>query len=264
MQLPGGGRTIFPSRFLFGWCGSPGAPALGRLGVGDLDVQLDRMMSARPGWSDGRTILPVVELIATVVQGAPGRDGLFRTRVSDEVIGTWLAAARKRGALLLLNIQPGRARFLDEARAYERWLTEPDVGLALDPEWSIRPGQKPGEVFGSTTGAIVNDVAAYLSGLVSAHRLPEKALVVHVLRPSILRDALALRPHTGVAMVKSVDGIGNGDDKTDTYDLVMKGTPAFFRPGFKLFFEEDAKAGPLMTPAQVLALTPRPDYVLYE
>ncbi|MBO1766525.1 hypothetical protein [Allobranchiibius sp. GilTou38] len=263
-ELPGGGRTIFPSRFLFGWCGSPGAPALGQLGVGDLDVELDRMMRAAPAWSTGRRILPVVELIATVVQGAPGGDGLFRARVSDEVISTWLTAARARGALLLLNIQPGRASFLDEARAYEHWLTEPDVGLALDPEWSIRAGQRPGAVFGSTTGEIVNDVAAYLSGLVSAHRLPEKALVVHVLRPSILRDQSALRPHTGVALVKSVDGIGAAQDKTDTYHLVMKDTPAFVAPGFKLFFQEDAQAGPLMTPAQVLALVPRPDYVLYE
>ena len=264
VELPGGGRTIFPSRRLLGWCGSPGAPALGQLGVGDLDTQLDAMLRICPEWSGGRQVLPVVELIATVVQGQPGRDGLFRTRVGDAVIDTWLAAARRRKAILLLNIQPGGARFLDEARAYERWLIEPDVGLALDPEWSIRPGQRPGQVFGSTTGSAVNDVAAYLSGLVTAHRLPEKALVVHVLRPSILRDEGSLRPHGGVALVKSVDGIGNQADKTDTYHLVMKNTPPFVRPGFKLFFHEDAAAGLLMTPTQVLALTPQPDYVLYE
>jgi hypothetical protein len=41
--------------------------------------------------------------------------------------------------------------------------------------------------------------------------------------------------------------------------------PAAMRPGFKLFFEEDVRAGSrLMTPQQVLALTPRPEYVLYE
>ena len=34
--------------------------------------------------------------------------------------------------------------------------------------------------------------------------------------------------------------------------------------GFKLFFEEDGEFGPLMTPAQVLALKPTVDYVLYE
>jgi hypothetical protein len=35
--------------------------------------------------------------------------------------------------------------------------------------------------------------------------------------------------------------------------------------GFKLFFTEDTKAGhQLMTPRQVLALRPQPEYVMYE
>jgi hypothetical protein len=34
--------------------------------------------------------------------------------------------------------------------------------------------------------------------------------------------------------------------------------------GFKLFYDEDTRSGPLMDPAQVLALVPQPDYVLYE
>jgi len=111
---------------------------------------------------------------------------------------------------------------------------------------------------------VVNDVAGYLSGLVRVHNLPQKALVAHVLRPQILRDPHGLHPHQGVALVKSVDGIGGIEAKTDTYHRVMAGTPSYFRPGFKLFFSEDAKTAPLMTPAQVLALRPQPDYVLYE
>lgn len=264
LELPGGGRTIFPANRLFGWCGAPNAPALGQLGIGNLDTEMDKMIKVAPQWGDGRSVLPVAELIATVVQGSPGRDGMYRVRMDDSVIDTWLKAARKRKALLLLNIQPGRARFIDEAKSYEKWLVEPDVGLALDPEWAIGPGQIPGRVFGHTTGAVVDSVASYLSGLVEKHRLPEKALVVHVLRPDILRAPAGLTAHDGVALVKSVDGIGGAAAKTGTYERVMKGTPEFFRPGFKLFFSEDAKAGPLMTPKQVLALRPQPDYVLYE
>ena len=222
------------------------------------------MIAAAAQWGDGRSVLPVAELIATVVQGSPGRDGLFRTRMDDSVISTWLAAARQQKALLVLNIQPGRARFIDEAKAYQKWLAEPDVGLALDPEWAVGPGERPGQVFGHTTGTAVNDVAAYLSGLVAAHNLPQKALIVHVLQPQILRDPQGLHPHQGVALVKSVDGIGAAAAKTGTYRRVMAGTPSYIRPGFKLFFSEDATSGPLMTPQQVLALTPQPDYVLYE
>jgi hypothetical protein len=49
-----------------------------------------------------------------------------------------------------------------------------------------------------------------------------------------------------------------------TYRAVSKTTPRFVQPGFKLFFDEDKALGRLMTPAQVLALRPRPAYVLYE
>ena len=69
-----------------------------------------------------REILPVLEVITTVVQGNPGPDGRYRFRISDEQIATYLAAARKHKALLLLNIQPGRSEFLPEAKAYEKWL----------------------------------------------------------------------------------------------------------------------------------------------
>ena len=35
--------------------------------------------------------------------------------------------------------------------------------------------------------------------------------------------------------------------------------------GFKLFFDEDADGGHrVMTPSEVLALTPTPEYVMYE
>lgn len=54
--------------------------------------------------------------------------------------------------------------------------------------------------------------------------------------------------------------------KEETYAAIMKVKPAHVHPGFKLFYEEDTarSSWKLMTPAQVMALTPRPEYVLYE
>ena len=47
--------------------------------------------------------------------------------------------------------------------------------------------------------------------------------------------------------------------------MVNKTTPKFVHAGFKLFFTEDTRNhGRLMTPKEVLALKPRPEYVLYE
>lgn len=265
--LPGGGRTLFPEHRLVGYCGMPGAPALGELGAtSDLQAQVDKMLKLVKQYDDGSAKpLPTMELITTVVHPFPGKDGMFRERLDPKVIGEWSTVAEDNGCLLLLDIQPGLASFLDEAKAYEQWLLKPHISLALDPEWAVKPGQIPGRVFGTTTGGKVDEVAAYLSGLVQENALPQKPLIVHVLRRSILTEESALKQHPGVVTIKSVDGIGVPADKVKAYDLVMKGTPSHIKPGFKIFYSEDtAGGGPLMQPKDVLELTPVPDYVMYE
>ncbi len=263
-QLPGGGRTLLPDYRLVGFAGVPGSAAMGRLGIGSLDDRAKELVRVGKPYADGRKVMPVLELIATIVQPQPGRDGKWRSRVSPQVVDDYLAAARKVNGILLIDIQPGRADFLDEVKSYERWLTQPDVGIALDPEWAMGPGQVPMKVFGHTTGAKIDEVAAYLARIVKDHDLPEKALVFHQLRVSIVSDEKAIRRHRGVAIIKSVDGIGNQAEKTTTWTSLTKNLPPAVNPGFKLFYEEDARHGPLMTPKQVLALRPKPDYVLYE
>src|SRR5690606_2523104 len=141
---------------------------------------------------------------------------------------------------------------------------EPDVGVALDPEWAVSPGEVPGEVYGSTTGQELDDAAAYLSSLVHQHDLPEKVMVFHQVHASVVRDEGKLRRHPGVVPIKSVDGIGARSDKEDTWRTLMRRTTSDVHAGFKLFFDEDTHSGPLMTPDQVLSLTPTPVYVMYE
>jgi hypothetical protein len=65
-------------------------------------------------------------------------------------------------------------------------------------------------------------------------------------------------------MVQSVDGIGVPQDKEKTWRRVVRDKPAFVHPGFKLFYQEDTEAGGMMTPRQVMALRPTPEYILYE
>lgn len=261
-ELPRGGTSVFPRYRLVGFSGGPGTAAFGRLGIGDLDDRGREVEGLAAEYAAGREPMPVFELITVVALPRPGADGLYRARVDAAVIRDYLAAARRHRALLLLNVQPGRADFLDEVKALEPWLREPDVGLALDPEWAVGPDQVPGKVFGRTTGAELDRVARWVSDLVITNRLPDKVVVVHQLSPQVLRDQEALQPHYGVTMVKSVDGIGSREAKTSTWQRLVDGMPDVLHPGFKLFYSEDAK--PLMTPAQVLDLDPQPEYVLYE
>ncbi|MBK7609760.1 MAG: hypothetical protein IPJ15_00110 [Actinomycetales bacterium] len=229
-----------------------------------LDDRAAEITTLAGQYAAGRRPLPVFELIATVVHAKPGPDGLYRTRIDQEVVRRHLDAARRHGAILLLNIQPGRAAFLDEVKFWEPWLREPDVGLALDPEWAVKAGQVPGKVFGRMTGAELDTIAAYVAGIVAANRLPEKVVLYHQLHTSIVREPAGLQPHPGVALVVSVDGIGTPGQKTATWRSIVAVTPEHVHKGFKLFYDEDTATGPLMTPTQVLGLTPQPEYVLYE
>jgi hypothetical protein len=266
LELPRGGREIFPAHRLVGFCGTPGAPALGRL-AGNLPQKTKTLLSYAEKYVQGssRKVLPVFELIAVVVQGAPGNDGKWRRRVPDSVVDEYLQAARAAKALLLLNIQPGHSDFLTEAKHFERYLHLPDVGLALDPEWAMKGKQKPGVTFGQTTGAVLNDVAEYLSGIVKAGDLPEKVLVYHQVNGHVVKDESVLVGHAGVAIIQSVDGLGPKGSKIKTYNFLVKTKPAAVHAGFKLFFDEDkTNGGKLMNPDEVLALSPEPEYVMYE
>ncbi|GAA1979592.1 hypothetical protein [Amycolatopsis minnesotensis] len=256
-------RDSFAERVHVGFCGAPGSAALGRM-TGDLTAAaaaLRHQIAAFPR----PPVTPVVELIATTAHASPGPDRRYRSRATDQVVRTYLDQARALKGLLLLDIQPGAADFLDEARAYERWLCEPDVGLALDPEWAVEPGVVPGRKFGHVTGAELDGVARYLSDLARERQLPAKAMIYHQLTASVIRREEDLREHPGVTAVKVVDGIGGPAAKKATWKNVMATKPAHVAPGFKLFFTEDTRHGePLMTPEEVMALTPTPAYVVYE
>jgi len=263
-ELPRGGRTLFPDYRLVGFCGTPGAPKLGEL-QGNLPAKARALEARAAQFAQNRKILPVFELIAVVVQGWPGSDGKYRRRVDDSVVDEYLQAARESRALLFLNIQPGQSDFLTEVKTFETYLREPDVGVALDPEWAMKRKQKPGVFYGQTTGATVNDVAAYLSSLVEQYRLPEKALVFHEVVRQVIRDETSITPYPGVALIKSVDGLGPVHAKMATYANLMERSAAGVHPGFKLFFDEDTRNGHrIMTAKEVLALSPQPEYVMFE
>ncbi|HEY4013904.1 MAG TPA: hypothetical protein VGM06_11245 [Polyangiaceae bacterium] len=263
-ELPRGGRTIFPDYRLVGFCGTPGAPALGEL-QGNLPAKAKELEAKAAAYGEDRKTMPVFELIAVVVQGWPGLDGKYRRRVDDSVVDAYLRAARASKALLLLNIQPGQSDFLTETKTFEKYLREPDVGVALDPEWAMKPKQRPGQFFGQTTGAVISDVAAYLSTIVKENNLPEKVLVFHQVNREVVKDETTVTAPPGVVVIKSIDGLGPVHAKIVTYDYLMKILAQGVHPGFKLFFDEDTRnGGRLMAPSEVLALTPRPEYVMYE
>jgi hypothetical protein len=221
---------VFPRYRLVGYAGVTGASTLGRLGTGPLNQRVAEIERIAKPYAAGREILPVVEVIATVVQASPSRDESYRERLTDAQISAYHKAARRHRAVMLLNLQPGRSEFITEAQAFEKWLEEPDVGIALDPEWAMDPGQRPGGAYGHTTGAELDEVSRYLAGLVKRYDLPEKVMVYHQVARSVVRQESGLKDHDGVVVVKSVDGLGPPGPKINTYRVVNKPPPRSCTP----------------------------------
>jgi hypothetical protein len=259
--LPRGGRTILPDFRVVAYYGAPQDDELGILGIGR-PRRAARLLErqARPYARRGRPVLPAFELIAAIVTSEPGDGGDHSMRQDDSTIRRYLRVARAHRMLLLLDIQPGYAPFLQEAKALERWLREPDVGLALDPEWSMAPPLLPAQEIGSTDAATVNEVSRYLSGIVRRHELPQKLLVVHRFTRDMIENEHDLERNPGVALVVNVDGFGDQPNKISKYREFTKDLQRRFN-GFKLFYHEDQN---LMKPRRVLGLRPQPDLVVYE
>jgi hypothetical protein len=260
LELPRGGRTILPDFRVVAYYGAPQDRQLGALGIGSPDHAARRLATqAKPYGRKSRPILPALELIAVVAAGAPGQNGLYNLRQPDSVIRRYLKAARKAKALLLLDIQPGRSDFFTETTRLRKWLAQPDVGLALDPEWRMGPGQVPGKVIGSVGAREVNATTAWLAQLVKRKRLPQKLVLVHQFTDDMVPEKKLKRPD-GLAYVLNVDGFGSQELKVAKYHSFVAQAPKF-RRGFKLFYHEDANT---MSPGQVMRLSPRPDVVVYE
>ena len=260
VELPRGGRDIFPRHRVVAYYGAPQDEELGALGIGtpaSAARRLERQAKAyvRPD----RPVLPALELIAVIANADAGEDGMYRTRQTDAVIGRYLRAARRAKALLLLDIQPGASDFFTEATRLERWLREPDVGLALDPEWRVQAGQVPGQVIGSVDSREVNAVTAWLAQLAEREDLPEKLVVIHQFTDDMVDDT-TLQARDRLQIVLNADGFGTEPVKKSKYDAFTRRAPGF-EPGFKLFYKEDVG---LMTPRRVLRLRPPPDFVVYE
>lgn len=239
-----------------------GAPQMGQTVLGDRSPAAARRKlgsQSRPYAQLGdRPVIGAFDLVSVFATAGGGPDGLYRSRQDDRVIEIYLEQARAAGARLILDIQPGRARLIDEIRALREWLREPDVDLAIDPEWNVGRHGVPGATAGKVSAREVRRVQRRLARIVAGNDLPPKLLVVHQFRRGSIRGRKRIRQRRGVQTVLNFDGIGSPAAKRAGYAALS--APRLF-DGFSLFYRRDA---PLLEPLGVLALDPAPDFLLYQ
>ena len=264
VQLPGGAQILFPMRRLVALYGHPGAPALGALGQQGLQASIARARKVAAAYRalSSTPVIPAFEIIATVAQAHPGRDGNYSYESTVASLRPWVRQATAAGMYVILDLQPGRASLLAQARRYQSLLELPDVGLALDPEWKLAPGQLPLRQIGSVSSSEVNGVARWLADLTARYRLPQKLLVLHQFKLSMIGDEHMLRTrYDDLAILIHMDGQGTPASKQQTWEAVTRAAPAGVFFGWKNFY---AKDHPMMSPRLTMARTPRPVMISYQ
>jgi len=264
VQLPGGGQVLFPMRRIVALYGTPGAPALGALGQQSLSASIARARKVAAQYASLTRVpvIPAFEIIATVAQASPGKNGLYSYETSVRTLRPWVRAATRAGMFVTLDLQPGRASLLTQAKRYTSLLRLPNVGLALDPEWKLGPGQLPLRQIGSVGIAQVNSVVTWLARLTSRYRLPQKLLELHEFRLTMITGIQRLDTrHRDLAIVINMDGQGAPRTKDQTWQSVVANAPRHVFFGWKDFYVKDT---PMMDPRETIRHQPRPVLISYQ
>jgi hypothetical protein len=260
--------ALLPFNRIVAYYGNFYSTKMGVLGEYETDVMLKKLAAEVESWkaADPETpVIPAIHYIAITAQGSPGSDGKYRFRMPDDQIDHAVELAKQINGIVFLDLQVALSTVEIEIPLLEKYLKMPEVHLALDPEFSMKTGAKPGTVIGTLDAADINFAANYLAKLVKENNLPPKVLVIHRFTEKMVTNYKLIKPLPEVQIVMDMDGWGFGAKKINTYNTVIYDEPVQFT-GFKLFYKNDLKppSTRMLTPKEVLDLTPSPLYIQYQ
>lgn len=260
--------ALLPFNRILAYYGNFYSPGMGALGEYPEEEMLTRLQAEVKNWADAdptTPVIPAIHYIVVTAQGSAGKDGKYRLRMPDDQIDHALRLAEKVQGIVFLDFQVALSNLETELPLYEEYFKKPNVHLGIDPEFSMKTGAKPGTIIGSFDAVDINYAATYLAGLVKEHHLPPKVLVVHRFTEDMVTNYKNITPLPEVQIVMHMDGWGFGAKKINTYNHVIYPEPVQFT-GFKIFYKNDMKppSTRLLTPEEVLELTPSPSYIQYQ
>lgn len=260
--------AILPFKRVVAYYGNFYSKGMGVLGEYSADRMLAMLTSETAKWAaaDPSTpVVPAIHYIAIVAQASAGREGKYILRMPDDQIEHALELAERVQGIVFLDVQVGKSTLQHELPQLEKYLKMPQVHLAIDPEFSMKHGDRPGTVIGTFDAADINYAAQYLAGLVRANGLSPKILIVHRFTQDMVTNYKKIRPLPEVQIVMDMDGFGSKEKKRGTYTRVVAPEPVQFM-GIKLFYKNDSRppANGLLSPEEILKLTPAPIYIQYQ
>lgn len=260
--------AILPFKRIVAYYGNLYSKRMGILGEYPPKELWKRLNAEVKAWEKADPLTPVqpaIHYIAVVAQGYPLKDGKYRARMPKIQIDSALSIARMGNAIVFLDVQVALSNVRDEIPLLEKYLRMPHVHLAIDPEFSMKDGSKPGTKIGSYEASDINYCSDYLAKVVRENNLPPKIFIVHRFTQRMVKDYKKITLHPEVQIVINMDGWGAPVLKYDTYRAYIYREPVQFT-GFKLFYKNDLKRPPhrMLTPPELIKLKPQPIYIQYQ
>ena len=259
-------NSLLPNNRIVVFYGNPLSKRMGVLGeypqatmIAKLQDEVRKFQLADPS----TPVKPGFHLIVSVAQGAPGKNGLYRLRMTDSLITYWCNLAESKGYLIFLDVQIGKSTVQAELKPLIPYLKRPYVHLALDPEFSMHhasEGYLPGKKVGVMDAEEINYAIKTLADLVKENHLPPKVLVVHRYTQKMVTHYREIHPVPEVQFVMNMDGFGDPQLKRDSYSAYERMQPVQF-DGFKLFYKNDR---PMLTREEVVKLKPSPLFITFQ
>lgn len=258
--LPG---SIMPAKRIIAFYGNPLSKRMGILGEYETDEMLAKLDAEVAEWNrldPAHPVQPALHLIGVVAQADKGRDGKYRLRMDSTLIEKVYGWAKRRNAIMFVDVQVGHSTLQQELPWLERFLLRPDVHLGIDPEFSMKNTTlAPGKKIGTFDAADINYAVKFLADLVEKHKLPPKVLVIHRFTRKGVTNASTIKLDPRVQVVMHMDGFGAPWLKRDSYYSYIKKEPVQFA-GWKQFSK--AKNDNPSTPrSEILRLWPVPFYI---
>lgn len=259
------GYDLPPKSTMVALYGTPDTRTLGALGEQPLTETLTRIKNLTKEYSQhtSKTIIPVLEIITTVASASPTINNDYSNETDINRLKPLVKAAKENNIYIILDLQPGLSDFLTQTKMYQELLKEPHVGLALDPEWRLKPGQQHMKQIGSVSADEVNQTAQWLSKLTADNGLPDKVFLVHQFKLAMLEDRhkLDTASTSNLRWIIQMDGLGAQPVKLNTWRTIQTSMPLNILLGWKNFIDEDK---PMLSPDQTLLIDPTPSYISYQ
>jgi hypothetical protein len=260
--------ALLPFNRIVAYYGNFYSKQMGVLGEYPEDVMLAKLAAEVKKWqlADPSTpVIPAIHYIASTAQASPGKDNKYMFQMPFSEIDKSLELGKKANGIVFLDLQIGNSDVMTEVREIAKYLVMPQVHLGIDPEFAMKPGDRPGTKVGTIDAKEINQVAAFLAKIVRDNNLPPKILIIHRFTSNMVTNYQDIRPLPEVQIVMDMDGWGDQHLKEATYNTIIYKEPVQFT-GFKLFYKNDIKkpGSKMFTPEEVLKLRPIPSYIQYQ